>query len=84
MMRNLAPLTRSRFGDTDVEPAIEIARVGVDNLSIEFRGQFNAESRLADGSRTSNDDDARAWFLRSARSVELALFGCCSLPRNLL
>ena len=62
-MRDLPPLAKIRFGDADVEPPIEIARVGVDDLSVEFRGQFNAKSRLADGSWTGNDDDARARFL---------------------
>ena len=75
MMWNPPPLAWIRFGDADVEPAIEIARVGVDNLSIEFHSQLNAESRLADGGRTSNDDDAWArfvplrWQLTWARSV---------------
>jgi hypothetical protein len=62
-MRNRPSLSGIRFGDANFESPIEIARVGVDNLSIEFRGQFNAESRLADGCRTSNDDDARERFL---------------------
>jgi hypothetical protein len=60
VMRNLPPLARVRFGDADVELPIEIARVGVDDLSIEFQGQFNAESRLADSGRTGDDDDTRA------------------------
>ena len=63
-MGNPPQIDEIRFGDADVEPPIEIARVGVDNLSIEFLGQFYAESRLADGGRTGNDDDARARFVR--------------------
>ena len=62
-MRNSPPLAKIRFGNADIEPAIEITRVGINDLSIERRGEFNAESRLADGSRTGNDDDARARFL---------------------
>src|SRR5215208_5278944 len=63
-MRNLPPLAKIRLRDADVELPIEIARVGVDDLSIEFRSQLNAECRLADGGRTGNDDDARARFAR--------------------
>ena len=63
VMWNPPPLDKVRFGDADVEPPIEVPRIGVDHLTIELRGQCNAESRLADGGRTGNDDDARARFL---------------------
>ena len=84
VMGNPPPLSEIRFGDADVEPPIEIARVGVDNFSIEFHSQLNAESRLADGGRTSNDDDAWARFVPLRWQLTSGSFGCCSLPRNLL
>ena len=62
MMGNAPSLAKVRFGDADVEPPIEITRVGVDNFSTEFSPD-NAESRLADGGRTGNNHDAWARFL---------------------
>jgi hypothetical protein len=63
VMRYAAALGEVRFSDPDVEPLIEVARIGVDDFSIEFLGQSNAERRLADCGRTGNHDDARARFL---------------------
>ena len=62
-MGNAPSLAEVRFGDPDVEPPVEVTRIGVDDLSTEFLGQSNAESGLADGGWTGNNHDAWARFL---------------------
>jgi hypothetical protein len=62
VVRNAPSLDEVRFGDPDLEPPIKVARIGVDDFPIEFLGQSNAESRLADGGWTGNHDDAGTRF----------------------
>src|SRR5829696_9332428 len=62
-MRNPVPFSEVRFGDADIEALIEVSRIGIDDFAVEFRGESNPESRLADGRWTSDDDDARPWIL---------------------
>jgi hypothetical protein len=61
-MGNPPHLSRVRFGDTDVEPSVQIARVGVDDLTVELTSERDAEGRLANGGRTGDGDEASARF----------------------
>src|SRR5215217_917487 len=71
VMRNAPSLVAARFGDPDVEPSIEVARIGVDDFTSEFLGEGNAECGLADSGRTGNHDDSwtRFWPLHSVLTL---------------
>src|SRR5829696_2645452 len=61
-MRNPVPFGEVRFGDADIEAPVEVSRIGIDDFAVEFRGKGYSESRLADGRRTGDDDDAWPWI----------------------
>jgi hypothetical protein len=78
-MRDAPSLGEVRFGDPDVEPLIEVARIGIDDFAIEFLGQRNAERRLTDGGRAGNHDDALARLLplpRLLNRIRLVVARC--------
>ncbi len=60
MMRDSLPLDGIRFGNADVEPPVEIPRVGIHDFSGILTRQCDAETGLAYGRWTGDDDDARA------------------------
>ena len=64
-----------RLGHADIEAAIEVAGVGVDDLATMPERESNAERRLAGGSRAGDGDDARlgAEWLQFAAWVRLSL-----------
>ena len=66
MMRNAAPLGQIRFGDADVEPAVEIARVGIDDLA-----KLKAKTTHWDGVRNFQ---ARNFMRDGMRRGDLAFF----------
>src|SRR4051794_27472453 len=78
-MRDSPPLHEIRFGNADVEPPVEIPRVGVDNLTTKFLRQLNAESRLSYARRARDDDNSRTGFrqpvtARGGRGLVVASF----------
>ena len=46
MMRDLAALGGRCFGGADIEPAIDLYGVVVDDLAVEFRGQMEGQRAL--------------------------------------
>ncbi len=67
-----------RFGHADVEPAVEISRIGTDDFPIERLGQRNAEGRLSCRCRTADDHDAlaciRVLWRRSRRGASVVAY----------
>jgi hypothetical protein len=50
-----------RLGDTNVEPAVEVARVGVDDLAVDELAEVNGAGGLADAGWPVNGDQRRLW-----------------------
>lgn len=72
MMRYSALLGERWFGGADVETAVEIARVGIDDFGVEMEPEFDAERGFADGGRSGDDDEFRFigfWCQSSARFI---------------
>ena len=58
MIRNACAFRDGRLCATDVEAAIELDRVVVDDLATKFFCETNSELRLAGAGRTGDHDDA--------------------------
>ena len=57
MMRHACADFRRRLGAADVESAIELNGIEVDDFAARSFGQAECESRFADTGRSGNDED---------------------------
>ena len=65
MVRDAAPLVGRELGGADVHAAVDLHRVGVDDLAAEALREVEREPRLAGGGRADDGDDRRPWHAAS-------------------
>ena len=53
---------RRGLGGTDIEPAIDLPRICAYDFCVEFRGQGEGDSRLADSRRADDDEEGIGIF----------------------
>ena len=58
MMRHAAPILRARLGRPDIHPAVDLARIGVDDFRVEALGERHRGRRFADPGRPHDKADA--------------------------
>ena len=58
MMRHAAAIRGVRLGRADIHPAIELARIGVDDFRVEALGERHRDGRFADAGRPHDKADA--------------------------
>ena len=57
MVWNPGALVRRWFGRADVEPPVDLKRIGADDLAVDTLGQLQGKPRLSRRRRAANYDD---------------------------
>src|ERR1041384_4744569 len=61
MMRHAAPFCKRHFGRGDLDLAIDLHRIAIDNLARESQRECDAEFALARSGRADDGDDRLLW-----------------------
>ena len=55
-MANMMLCVRVRFSGKDIEPAIKLEGIGIDNLSVKLLRQINSDGSFADRGRADDEE----------------------------